>query len=238
MDKNHLASPIARAILAAALLCAADARALPAGMGRHALDSTEVQNDKQPPAAVRINSVEVRRGHSNPSGVWVEDSEIGSASIYITPPADDRTAAGLMGYRIVAVSGCLPNQLQLPRYDVRAVTLRDGKSFLVLYWTDGAIASPPAVLFQVSVAAVDRAGNAGPETIVEVRDPKPAPGCPAGTRRCPSGACVSTSVACPGGSTTCPPGTRRCTGTNARCCGSLVNGCCDDVCVTPPRVCP
>jgi len=67
-----------------------------------------------------------------------------------------------------------------------------------------------------------------------------------------NGCCTPTTEVCDGkdndcdgqideggvcGTATCPSGTRKC-GTGAKCCGSVVNGCCDDRCVTPPQVCP
>lgn len=240
------------------LLQASPGQALLVGMPAHELDANEVKLDKTPPGQVGISQVAITRGHQTPAGVSQEDSDVGSASLYLVVPTDNRTAAQSMGYRIRVVGGCVPMRLELPSGDVRAIDLNDGRSFLVLYWTD---VPPPAhepIQFQVAVAAVDLAGNVGADTVVDVGAPAGCPagqqrcsdglcraseqacaaaltGCAAGARRCADGKCRPVEQSCNGG-TVCRAGTRKCSG-QAQCCGPVPGGCCES-CAPVHGACP
>lgn len=145
------------------------------GMSKHELDSKEQQRDHRPPGEVVVGSIQVARGRAMPPGTWVEDADMGSVIIPVTPPADNFTPAGKMGYRIRHCGGNLPDPHMLPGFDVRAVAGTQGPPFLVLYWKDGATSSHPPIRFLLSVAAVDLGGNVGPCTYFAVCDPSVAP---------------------------------------------------------------
>lgn len=140
-------------------------------MADHQLDPNEQQQDTRAPGLVGIRSVRVTRGRSSPPGTWVEDSEIGSVVVELVPPADDRTPADRMGYRIRLAGGNAPGAAMIPPQDVRAIAFSDGVPFLVFYWNDGATDSHPPMRLILSIAAVDLAGNVGPRRYVAACDP-------------------------------------------------------------------
>jgi hypothetical protein len=140
-------------------------------MQKHHLDPEERRIDSRKPAAPQLGAVHVTRGRATPPGVWVEDSDIGSIIIELTPPADDRTPAGSMGYRIRYAGGRLPGANLIPADDVRALHRPDGTHYLVLYWADGATNTQDPFQLILSIAAADLGGNVGPWACIAVGDP-------------------------------------------------------------------
>lgn len=146
-------------------------------MAEHTLDPNEQVYDHRVPGLVTVQKVTFNRGQANPPGVWVEDAEVGSIMIVIQAPADDRTPADKMGYRIRIAGGVLPEAGMVPVHDVRAIVNAQGERYLVLYWNDGATNVHEPVSLILSVAAVDLGGNVGGRTYLAACDP-PAPEAP------------------------------------------------------------
>jgi len=158
----------------AAYVTRQECHAMLISMQKHSLNPDERRLDHRTPDAPQIGAVRVTRGRANPPGVWVEDSDIGSIVIDLTAPADDRTPADSMGYRIRYAGGRLPGANLIPSDDVRALVRPDGTRYLVLYWGDGATNTQDAFQLILSIAAVDLGGNVGPCVCVAVGDPAPA----------------------------------------------------------------
>lgn len=140
-------------------------------MQKHQLDPQEQRNDSRKPEAPQLGAVHVTRGRANPPGVWVEDSDVGSIILDVTPPADNRTPADSMGYRIRYAGGRIPGANLIPTDDVRALRRPDGTHYLVLYWADGATNTQDPFQLILSIAAVDLGGNVGPCSCIAVGDP-------------------------------------------------------------------
>jgi hypothetical protein len=138
---------------------------------RHVLDETEQELDSTPPGVVEVLDVEVHRGRGPDCeglGGYSATScdDIGWISITVVPPADDRTPADEMGYRLSIVEGDLAGII-CRDLDVRA---QDG--VLHLHWIDGDTDDQEPVDFQVVLQAIDLGGNLGPASApVDVRHP-------------------------------------------------------------------
>jgi hypothetical protein len=85
--------------------------------------------------------------------------DIASIGLHFTAPDDDQTAAADLGYKIAAVSGTVPFQL-----DENAVlAMVDGvNASLWLYWSDDASDTQEPIEFSLTLQAVDSDGNLGP----------------------------------------------------------------------------
>lgn len=144
---------------------AADACSL-AGPDEHEIDPAEQEIDKEPPGRVETVGVLVRRGKGPETHGCRQSStscdDIGGISLSPTPPSDDRTAPSELGYRIRYVDGRVPNGLRIPS---RALKLVPGDPpGIGMAWTDGATDEHEAFDFTVTLAAIDKAGNEGPES--------------------------------------------------------------------------
>jgi hypothetical protein len=93
---------------------------------------------------------------------------MGSVAFDVIPPTDDRTPAEMMGYRVRHTGGTLPGSNMIPSYDVRAIVDPRGGRYLIFYWQDEAPDDQRPLDFQLSVSAVDLAGNVGPATDIDM----------------------------------------------------------------------
>jgi hypothetical protein len=147
-------------VVALALSAAGLARADMIGPIQHELDPVEQQLDHTPPGPVHVLSVEVHRGEGpdwEGCGYgYTEDQEMGTLTLYIDPPVDDRTPPERMGYRIERVGGEPPAGL-LPDFDVRGMG-----NVIYLHWFDGDTDEQESLDFDLTVRAVDLGGNVGP----------------------------------------------------------------------------
>lgn len=136
-----------------------------AGPIEHVVDPAEADVDKEPPAKIETVGVEIRRGEGPEGGcsrTSTSCDDIGSITLVPTPPSDNRTAPNELGYRIRLVGGTLPEGLSLPSEAWRA----EGSNFpaLSLRWIDGSTDDQEAIDFTITLTAIDRAGNQGPES--------------------------------------------------------------------------
>ena len=93
--------------------------------------------------------------------------DLGWVVIRIVDTEDDRTPDGEIGY-LADINGVAPEGLD-PSHPVR---VDDAAAQFVLSWTDGATDEQEAVSFEISLSAVDLAGNMSePSTPVVVSDP-------------------------------------------------------------------
>ena len=145
----------------------------------HVVDPAEADVDKEPPVKIEAVGMEVRRGKGprggcSPTSTSCDD--IGTITLVPTPPSDDRTPSNELGYRIRLVSGTVPSGLTIP---TEAWRVENGVvPGLYLRWIDGASDDQEAIDFTVVLAAVDRAGNEGPESApVRIHHPGSSSGC-------------------------------------------------------------
>ena len=128
------------------------------GNNKHEIDPDEALLDSEPPGKIEIINSLILRGHE-PDGIGCSSGgscdDIGSITIGVTPPEDNRTDAEHMGYRLEMVGGNPP--IQLPDFDV---TSPFGEIYI--HWGDGATDSQEAIEFSVIIYAIDLAGNVGP----------------------------------------------------------------------------
>jgi MYXO-CTERM domain-containing protein len=176
----RMRSAIFGLILVAAALHAPDASAcsIPAP-SELVVDTAEQAVDHAAPATVATVGVAVQRGRAPKSegcGSMAASScdDLGIVTLTPTAPADDRTDASALGYRVRLVAGALPDGSSLwPKAVVPGVG-----GGLALVWIDGADDEQEPVDFTVTVAAVDRAGNEGPASApVRVTDGGSSGGC-------------------------------------------------------------
>jgi hypothetical protein len=138
----------------------------------HELDPQEQQLDSSAPGAVEVLAVDIHRGQGpDCSGLGQQSSlstdDTGTLAIRIAPPADDRTPAESMGYRIELLSGEAPAGL-LPDVDIRAFEA----DRILLHWVDGRRDDQEPLDFSLSIRAIDLGGNLGPRSdAVEARHP-------------------------------------------------------------------
>lgn len=139
------------------LLAATDARACkyPNNLP-HSIDEAEAEIDDTPPGP--LVAVDVGPLTRDVEGSCDECSSGTALELAITPPSDDRTAPGELGYVLELVAGELP--FTLPEGPVRGPTI-------FFRTNDARTGHVSAVL---AIRAVDRAGNVGPETRVEIDD--------------------------------------------------------------------
>ena len=96
-------------------------------------------------------------------------ADIGRIDLTLTA-SDDRTPAEDVGYKLRFASGERPDaDLRLPEEPVH--------SPMTLYWGDGASDIQESFDFFLEIAAVDRAGNTGPWTLIEIADAGSGCGC-------------------------------------------------------------
>lgn len=131
----------------------------------HELDDAEVDLDETPPGP--LSGAEVTEVFFSPKrrpqlfgGLDDICSDFGVIVIHIDDASDDRTPKDKMGYSIEEIEGSLP--AAMPDTPVRLV---DGN--IHLGWEDNR--RPFSAV--ISIRAVDLAGNVGPPTTIEVRDP-------------------------------------------------------------------
>lgn len=115
--------------------------------------------DKQPPSKVIAHVAEIKRGKL----VSITScGDMGQVVIQIVAAVDNQTTKSRLGYWVKLSEGKLPRGLQLPRYPV----LADTKRRIYLHWPDGAglFDTKPDLNFELTLQAVDRAGNKGVES--------------------------------------------------------------------------
>lgn len=161
-------------VVAAAVLVTAVPRpalACLVGPEEHEIDSGEVGVDVTAPGEIPAVSYDVRRGRG-PEGVGCVGYSstsldgLGWVSLTVTPPADDRTPAGKMGYLIVLAGGSPPDGLEMPEHPWRQ---GEGGS-LTLSWADQAEDDQEPFEMQLEIIPVDLAGNEGPAYVLTVSD--------------------------------------------------------------------
>lgn len=136
----------------------------------YTIDPQAQATDATPPSAPVATVQSVKRG-KGPEYAGCSQSasscdDLGTILLQVSA-TDDQTDTASLGYRIELVSGSLPSGLTLPATAVRPA-LSGG---LLLVWLDGASDDQEALTFELSVRAVDLAGNEGPPTSVAVHDP-------------------------------------------------------------------
>ncbi len=121
----------------------------------HEVDPAEALVDVQAPGQVAGRVVRVQRGRSR---LLLKSScdDLGIIEIEIDAAEDDRTAPDELGYRLELSAGRLPRGLNLPPDAIRVGPDRR----VLLVWPDRG--PRRKVDFQLTVQAVDKAGNAGP----------------------------------------------------------------------------
>jgi hypothetical protein len=134
------------------------------------VDPSQVGVDTVPPTQVKVTTVSVYRDPYR-SGASCWD---GIATITVDTPADDRTSAEAIGFRMEVVDGTSP-ELYTNFYPgpVMGSPGESGQFLLYLPWSEPE--PDPAVLppirFTVRITPMDAAGNPGPSTDVVVADP-------------------------------------------------------------------
>jgi hypothetical protein len=131
-----------------------------APVGEHTTDAAEAKMDTTAPGKVGEITATVERGGTEDGGCSGSGSDscggIGIVGVHPTPPEDDRSSAGQLGYLIQVRAGEAP--MGIPAVAIRPFS--DG--FIALAWDDPGGAA--AIDFTIVVQAVDRAGNVGPES--------------------------------------------------------------------------
>lgn len=150
------------------------------------LDPAEQAVDRTAPGDVVPGAVSIKRGVGPRSEgcdgqMATSCDDLGQLVIGLTAPTDDRTPGTKLGYRVRLVGGALPPGLTLPTEPVTAVERSGG---LVFVWIDGATDEQEEISFDITVTAVDLAGNESGKAVgVHVGDPgAEASGCQVGRR--------------------------------------------------------
>lgn len=143
------------------------------------VDEGERGIDRSPPQKVASAGVAIVRGRGPRGGCGSQTStscdDLGTVTLHPTAPSDDRTAPGDLGYLVKLVGGHLPEGATLPS---DAVLADPSTGILVAGWTDGATDDQESIDFSVTLTAVDRGGNAGPESDpIRVQDSGRGSGC-------------------------------------------------------------
>lgn len=161
----------AAGILAAGLMLfpsAQVAQACSFGANTHQLDPAEKEVDSTPPGTPVVGPVKIARGRGPQRAGCGESAsscdDIGSIEFALSA-SDDRTAASMMGFRIVVARGNAPSSLFPLSMDVRP----SGGTMWVR-WADGATDDQESLDFDLEVRAIDLAGNVSAEgAVVKVR---------------------------------------------------------------------
>lgn len=143
----------------------------------HELDPDEQMVDTTPPEAPQLADIAIVRRPVNASGCAGARSSCdgsGEVGIQLAPTADDRSQPEQIGYVLEFAGGALPENLGLPEEPVRP----DGSGTIWLLFSD----RDQSLDFQLSVRAVDLAGNEGAALTVDVVSSQAA-GCSAGSGR-------------------------------------------------------
>ncbi len=147
-----------------------------AGPNEHVVDPAEAAVDDEPPAKVETVGIEIRRGKGPRGGASTSCDDIGSIAITPTPPSDNRTAPNELGYRIRLVGGEAPSGVRVPDEAWRVQS--NNSPALYLHWIDGATDDQEAIDFTITLTAIDRAGNEGPESApIRIHHPGSGSGC-------------------------------------------------------------
>src|SRR3990172_7839201 len=134
---------------------------------RHQIDPQEQAVDVTPPGAVSVAELVITRGEKGGCENYTCD-DMGRIRLTLTA-SDDRTPAEDVGYKLRFASGERPDaNLFIPAETVH--------SPMILYWEDGASIQESFDFF-LAIAAVDRAGNTGPWTLIEIADGGSGCGC-------------------------------------------------------------
>ncbi|MEL6346988.1 MAG: hypothetical protein AAFV53_27995 [Myxococcota bacterium] len=148
------------------LLCPADACSI-IDTKEHVVDadSTDVV---RPGAVTAVAVVDINRGHGpdcDEDGLCMSTScdEIGTMTLQFDTALDDQTDELEMGYLLDVVSGMPPIDFVVP---VDAIRAPDGQ--ITLSWQDGDTVVQEAFSFELSITAVDLAGNEGSPSFVQV----------------------------------------------------------------------
>src|SRR3990172_5429235 len=138
------------------------------GWARYQFVPQEQAVDVTPPGAVTVAELVITRGQMD--GCELNScADIGRIDLTLTA-SDDRTPAEDVGYKLRFASGERPDaDLRLPEAPVH--------SPMTLYWGDGASDIQESFDFFLEIAAVDRAGNTGPWTLIEIADGGSGGGC-------------------------------------------------------------
>jgi hypothetical protein len=145
-----------------------------AGPSPLVIDPAEQAVDVTPPGQVAVMAPQLKRGVGPSSSGCGERTatscdDLGTLTLHVVPPADDRTAPEQIGYRIRVIAGTPPSGLTFPD---QAVVPYAGR--LDFVWIDGATDDQEPIDFTIEIVAVDRAGNQGqpsaPVRIVDDRD--------------------------------------------------------------------
>ena len=151
---------------AVAVIGQGQARACSFGFPPYALDPAEAGVDTQRPATPVVSDVSVKRG-TGPRGNGCHATasscdDIGVITLHVAA-TDDRTPPGDMGFAVSVASGDAPADLS-PLGQSVAVGA-DGT--LTLIWLDGATNDQEEISWELTVRAVDKAGNisAGAATV-------------------------------------------------------------------------
>jgi hypothetical protein len=170
----------------------------------HELEIPEMLVAQDPPATLEPFDAAVRRGRyedpdengdgevSCDEAIFDEASRncpasedhLGWVDLRFAPPVDDRTPPHKVGYRLVLVSGTLPDGLYLPVDPVRAYERSTAMHAIQLAWDDGETNDQEPLDFTLDVIPIDLAGLEGPPTrIVVAHGGTSSSGC--GTSRIP-----------------------------------------------------
>lgn len=144
------------------------------------VDAHEQQIDHTPPGKIPSVGVTIVRGRGPRGGCdgsqqSTSCDDLGTVTLHPTPPTDDRTAPGDLGYVVKVTAGNLPPGATLPSDTVLA---DPAAGLLALGWIDGANDDQESIDFTLTLTPVDRGGNAGPESDpIRVHDDGSASGC-------------------------------------------------------------
>ena len=135
---------------------------------RYQIDPQEQAVDVTPPGAVSVAELVITRGEMGGCELNSCDG-IGLIDLTLTA-SDDRTPAEDLGYKLRFASGERPDgNLSIPEEPVHGT--------MTLPWDDGASEFQESFDFFLEIAAVDRAGNTGPWTLIEIADGGSGCGC-------------------------------------------------------------
>ena len=128
----------------------------------HEIDPQEAMVDTTPPAAPELAEVVFVRRPATSGGCGAVSSCDGSGEVGVEllPTSDDRSPPDQIGYIIEFAGGTRPENLGLPLEPVRP----DESGTIWLLFSD----RDQTLDFQLSVRAVDLAGNEGPALAVDV----------------------------------------------------------------------